>query len=98
MTTVRIRKARRKTLTEVLGTARPDLEQPVEVLVYGSLRAIVDVRKDGAHQVVWNEPGWNTKPIRSAILAAVAPAFHLSAATEKLWKGEQREAAQEARA
>lgn len=111
MTTIRIRGLRKKTrdLMATAGAGRlgegATLEQmrdPVEILVHGTVRAVVHFlpKTRGAKglqaHVAWTAAGWQDHGEELALAALRSKT--LSDKTEPIWKTEAREAGQEARA
>lgn len=104
MTTIRIRALRKKTRDLMAtagsgqfgeGAAITSNVNPVEVLVYGSVRAVVHFPK-GQPTTVWTAVGW--QEFEALLKNAANHARKLADASESLWKAEAREAGQEARA
>jgi hypothetical protein len=91
MTTIRIRKLRKKTLELVPQDKHKQAQggPAVEVLIYGAVRAIVRITESGTATVVWTQDGYGTKPIREALVNAAVGASILSARTQSLWQGSQ---------
>lgn len=75
MTTVRVRGMRRTTKAQIeldhKAKIQDDLTAPVEVLVHGSVRAIVDFPPDRAGpRLVWRASEWGSRDITPLLVAA----------------------------
>jgi hypothetical protein len=88
MTTIRIRKARKATLEALTPALQKkangaDGIDPVEVLIYGKVAAVVRINPSTPPALVWAEGDYAAH--KATILSAATAAHSLSAATAGIW-------------
>lgn len=84
MTTVRIRQMRKQTQNDLIGDLEPaPLVSPVEVMVYGALRAVVHFPA-GKPVVAWRQKGW--EPHEKALAEAAKSARTLAESSSAQWR------------